>query len=91
VLLEVLRGARDDGHAAVLERNLRRFPVAALLNESIALTAARNYRDLRARGITVRKTVDLIIGTFCIVHGHRLLHDDRDFDPMYQHLGLQVF
>jgi predicted nucleic acid-binding protein len=90
ILLEVLRGARDDRHAATLERELRHFPIAALLNEDIALDAARYYRDLRGRGITMHKTIDLIIGTFCLARGHALLHDDRDFLPMQSHLGLRA-
>lgn len=90
VLLEVLQGARDEAHAARIEQNLRRFPVAAMLDDGLAVQAARNYRSLRGRGITVRKTADMIIGTFCIEGGHTLLHEDRDFDPMVQHLGLQV-
>jgi hypothetical protein len=51
---------------------------------------ARNYRALRAAGVTVRKTPDLIIGTYCIEHGHTLLHADRDFEPMREHLGHEV-
>ncbi len=89
ILLEVLQGARDEAQAARIERNLRRYPVASILSGRLAVQAARNYRSLRARGITVRKTVDMIIGTFCIEGGHHLLHDDRAFDPMAQHLGLQ--
>lgn len=90
VLLEVLQGARDEAHASRIERNLRRYLVAPMLGDGLAVQAARNYRRLRERGITVRKTADMIIGTFCIERGYRLLHDDRDFDPMAQHLGLQV-
>ncbi len=90
ILLEVLQGARDEVHADRIERNLRRYPVASMLDDSLAVQAARNYRTLRARGITVRKTIDMIIGTFCIVRHHLLLHDDRDFDPMADHLGLLV-
>lgn len=90
VLLEVLQGARDEAHADRIERNLRRYPVAPMLSASLAVRAARNYRRLRERGITVRKTADMIIGTFCIEGSHRLLHDDRDFDSMAQHLGLQA-
>ena len=90
ILLEVLQGARDDAQAVRIEQNLRRYPVASMLSDHLAVRAARNYRDLRARGITVRKIVDMIIGTFCIEGGHCLLHDDRDFDPMAQHLGLRV-
>ena len=90
ILLEVLQGARDEAHASRIERNLRRYPVAPMLSDRLAVRAAHNYRSLRGRGVTVRKTVDMIIGTYCIEGGHCLLHDDRDFDPMAQHLGLQV-
>jgi predicted nucleic acid-binding protein len=90
ILLEVLRGARDEAHAARIERGLRSFPIKPMLNETIAVEAARNYRLLREQGITVRKTIDMIIGTFCLVGGHGLLHDDRDFEPLTAHLGLGV-
>jgi hypothetical protein len=88
VLLEVLRGARDETHAQRLARNMRSFSVVAMLGARLAVQVARNYRTLRAAGITIRKTPDLIIGTYCIEHGHSLLHDDRDFEPMHRHLGL---
>jgi predicted nucleic acid-binding protein len=90
ILLEVLQGARDENHAGTLEQELRKFPIASMLDTATAIQAARNYRLLRARGITVRKTVDMIIATFCILHGHTLLHDDRDFGPMVEHLGLAI-
>ena len=90
VLLEVLQGARDEAHAVRIAHELNQFDIVAMLDPEIAVRAAHNYRALRGRGITIRKTVDLIIGTFCIEHGHTLLHDDRDFDPMRTHLGLQV-
>ena len=90
ILLEVLQGARDELHAARIERALRRYQVIPLLDTDLAPRAARNYRKLRDLGLTVRKTADVIIGTFCIEHHHTLLHDDRDFAPMEQHLGLMV-
>jgi predicted nucleic acid-binding protein len=90
ILLEVLQGARHDGHAASIEQNLRQYTMVPLLNADLATRAARNYRRLRSLGITIRKTADMIIGTFCIENGHALLHDDRDFDPMEAHLGLKV-
>jgi predicted nucleic acid-binding protein len=90
VLLEVLQGAHDDQHAMALERELRRFDLVQMSDADVAVEAATNYRLLRARGITIRKTNDLIIGTYCIEHGHSLLHADRDFEPMRLHLGLQV-
>jgi hypothetical protein len=90
ILLEVLQGARDDAHAARIEQALRRYPVVPMLNDLIAVQAAEYYRHLRARGFTVRKTIDMIIGTFCLVAGHALRHDDRDFDPMEQILRLRT-
>jgi predicted nucleic acid-binding protein len=88
ILLEVLQGARDEAHAARIERGLRRFEVVPLLDSDLAARAARNYRELRDMGITIRKTADIIIGTFCIERRCSLLHDDRDFASMEQHLGL---
>lgn len=90
ILLEVLQGARDEPHAARIERGLRRYALVPLLDADLAPRAARNYRELRDRGITIRKTADIIIGTFCIERRHSLLHDDRDFSPMEEHLGLMV-
>ena len=90
ILLEVLQGARDEAHAARIERDLRQFPIEPMLDERLAVRAAANYRELRRRGSTVRKTVDVIIGTFCLERGHALLHDDRDFDPFATHLGMRV-
>jgi predicted nucleic acid-binding protein len=90
VLLEVLQGARDDLHAAAIALALEPFGRVQIMDVAIAVEAARNYRTLRARGITLRKTADLIIGTWCIAHDIALLHDDRDFEPMREHLGLRV-
>ena len=90
ILLEVLQGARDDRHAFAIETHLRSFPVAAMLDGGLASIAARNYRTLQSRGVMIRKTVDLVIGTFCIERGHRLLHDNRDFEPIAAYLGLQT-
>ena len=90
VLLEVLQGARDERHAVTIERHLRQFEVEGMLDDHIAVQAARNYRKLRELGVTVRKSADLIIGTFCIQGGHALLHQDRDFDAMEKELGLTV-
>jgi predicted nucleic acid-binding protein len=88
ILLEVLQGARDEAHAARIERGLRRFDVVPLLDGDLAPRAARNYRKLRELGITVRKTADIVIGTYCIERRCALLHGDRDFAPMEEHLGL---
>ncbi len=90
VLCEVLQGLRDEAEAAAVEASLRRFEPVELGGHDIAVKAAANYRLLRSAGITVRKTIDLIIGTWCAQNGHGLLHDDRDFDLMAPHIGLRV-
>lgn len=59
-----------------------------MVNDDLAVKAARHYRGLRESGVTVRKTIDLMIATFCVDHGCVLLHDDRDFDPFARHLGM---
>jgi len=90
ILLEILQGARDEQHAVLLQAQLLRFPIVEMMNASVAIEAARNFRALRARGIAVRKTIDLIIGTYCILSGHALLQQDRDFSAMAEHLGLRL-
>lgn len=90
VLAEVLQGFPDERQAEAGRRTLERFTVGAMVGHELAVAAAQNHRRLRAQGVTVRRTIDLLIGTFCIERGHALLHHDRDFDPMADRLGLQV-
>ncbi len=90
ILCEVLRGARSDSHARAIGSDLAKFDCVSMLDPRLAVVAAANYRKLCARGATVRKTVDLIIGTCCLERKYELLHCDRDFDPMEAHLGLRV-
>jgi predicted nucleic acid-binding protein len=61
-----------------------------MLGRELAIKSAQNYRLLRKKGVTVRKTVDVMIGTFCIHYSISLLHDDQDFEPLMKHLGLRV-
>jgi predicted nucleic acid-binding protein len=90
VLLELLQGSRDDRHAARIERDLSVFAQVAISSLELAPIAAGHYRRLRMRGITMRKTIDLIIASYCIAHGHYLLHQDRDFEPFAEHCGLLI-
>jgi predicted nucleic acid-binding protein len=90
VMCDVLMGARHEDEAARIEADLRRFPIVEVSSAAIAVTAARNYRELRGLGVTVRSMADLLIGTWCIIYNHELLHRDRDFDAMERHLGLRV-
>jgi hypothetical protein len=88
MLCEVLSGLGSEREAAQVEGLLRRFDIVSMGGETIAIPAARNFRKLRARGITVRKTIDILIGTWCIENRCPLLHNDRDFRPMVRYLGL---
>lgn len=88
MLCEVLQGLDNDSAAREVESLLRRFDIVPMVGEAIAVAAARNFRALRRRGITVRKTIDLLIGTWCISERRPLLHNDSDFRPMARYLGL---
>ena len=90
ILCEVLQGVRDDGVAKEVERRLLNLEVFDTGGVALAREAARNYRALRSRGHTVRKTIDCLIATFCLREQHSLLHRDRDFDPFEQFLELSV-
>ena len=90
VLCEVLQGLRSDAEAKLVEEALREFEVVPLVAAGLAVKAAANYRFLRSLGFTVRRTIDLLIATFCIERGHSLLHSDRDYTPMQRFLGLQT-
>jgi len=90
VLTEVLQGFRSDLEFYRARRFLEALEFQSMGGYEIAIAAAHNYRNLRARGVTVRKTIDSLIATFCIEQGHMLLHSDRDFDGFERHLGLRV-
>lgn len=90
ILCEVLQGVQGDAAFARVKRDLLRFRVFDTGGTDLAVAAALNYRSLRQRGYTVRKTIDCLIATFCLQAGHGLLHRDRDFDPFEKHLGLRV-
>ena len=91
ILLEVLQGFRSDREFERVKDSLLAFECRSLGGSEIALLAADYYRSLRAKGITVRKSIDMLIGTHCIKNSIALLHDDRDFDPLELHLGLRVY
>ena len=90
ILCEVLQGVRGDRRFTDARRELLKFEVFATGGTRLAIAAARNYRTLRARGRTVRRTIDCLIATFCLINGHALIHNDRDFDAFEQALGLRV-
>jgi predicted nucleic acid-binding protein len=88
ILAEVLQGLDSDRDFERVSRAMRPLVCIQISNEAIAVQFARNYRTLRAKGVTVRKTIDNLIATRCIMDGHALLYSDRDFDPFVEQLGL---
>ena len=90
ILCEILQGVRGDTVFQQVKNRMMKFEVLDAGGVELAVTSAENYRVLRATGVTVRKTIDCIIATFCIEEGHTLLHRDRDFEPFEKYFGLQV-
>ena len=91
LITEFLQGFRNDKDFETAKEIVDSLIYCDMLGKEIALKAAVNFRLLRKKGITIRKTADIIIGTFCIEHNFLLLHNDRDFEPMEQYLGLRVY
>lgn len=90
ILAEVLQGFRLDKDYRAAHKALCAFPIVNLVGQQIALKSVENYRALRKQGITIRKTIDCLIATFCIEHAMDLLHADSDFEPFEQRLHLNV-
>jgi hypothetical protein len=91
VLFEMLRGFRHDRDFDAARRVLAALPVVEIGGEAQALNAASLYRQLRARGISVRNPIDVLLAAYCIEHDHALLHSDRDFDALESLHGLKVW
>ena len=90
ILAEVLQGFRQPKDFQAAREALLKFPLVEMVGIQVALQSAEHYRALRKRGITVRKTIDALIATFCIAEDLEFLRSDRDFDPFERHLGLRV-
>jgi len=90
ILTEVLQGFRSNTDYETAKEFLSALPFRQIGGYNVAVQSAQNYRFLRRTGVSVRKTIDIIIATFCIMEGLILLHDDRDFDPMVSHFSLKT-
>ena len=90
ILTEVLQGFRSNKDYETAKELLGALPFRQIGGYNVALQSAHNYRLLRKAGVTVRKTIDIIIATFCIMEGLALLYSDRDFDPMTSHFSLKT-
>ena len=90
IIAEVLQGFRSDSDFEKAKLALAVLPCYPLSGYDVAVQSAFHYRRLRQLGVTIRKTVDMIIATFCIQHQYHLLHNNKDFDDISKHLGLLV-
>lgn len=90
IIVEFLQGFRDDKQFQEAKKIMDALEYYDFVGKEMALKAAQNFRMLRKKGITIRKTIDVLIATFCIEYGFELLHNDRDFDAMEEALGLRV-
>lgn len=90
IITEFLQGFRDDKQYYAAKSMMDSLEYYDFVGKEIAIKAAENFRKLRKKGVTVRKTIDVIIATFCIENGFELIHDDRDYDQIEKILGLRV-
>jgi len=90
ILLEVLQGFNSEKDFRTAKKALEKLPCYTLCDRKLAAEGANHFRSLRVKGITVRKTIDTIIATYCIHYHHTLLHSDRDFKPFEEYLGLNT-
>jgi|SRR5690554_238409 hypothetical protein len=90
IIGEFLQGFRSEKQYQIAKSMMDSLEYHDFVGKEVVVKSTQNFRKLRKHGITVRKTIDVLITTFCIEYGFELLHNDRDFDPMESILGLQV-
>ena len=90
ILTEILQGFRNDKDYQIAKQHMESIYYYQFINKHISIKTADNFRFLRKKGITIRKTTDMLIGTFCIEYNIPLLHNDKDFEPMEKYLHLKV-
>ena len=90
ILCEVLQGIRTPREFDATRAALEQFEIFSTGGIALAVTAAQHYQTLRLQGVTIRKTIDCLIAGFCLLHSHQFLHNDRDYDPFEERLGLRV-
>lgn len=90
IISELLQGFKNDKEYGIARKLIESLEYRDFVGKEIAIQAAGNYRYLRKNGVTVRKTIDVIIATFCIENGYELIHNDKDFGPFEEYLGLKI-
>jgi len=91
ILTEILQGFDSDKEFRLAKQALEPLDCVHLGGKSLAIKAASNFRFLRSKGVTIRKTVDMLIGSWCIEHEVELLHNDKDFNQIATQLPLQIY
>jgi predicted nucleic acid-binding protein len=90
ILAEILQGFDKDKDFMKAKQAMEPFECVNLGGKKLAIKTATHFRFLRSKGVTIRKTVDMLIGTWCIESEVEILHNDKDFDRMALHLPLRV-
>jgi len=90
IIAEFLQGFKNDRDYQEAKSLMDSLEYFDLVGREVALLAGQNFRLLRREGITVRKTIDVLIASFCIINDFELIHNDRDFDPFEERLGLRI-
>jgi len=90
IITEFLQGFKEEKDFEMAKKIMESLEYRDFLGKEIALKSAENFRKLRRNGITIRKTIDVIIATFCIENDFELIHNDKDFNPMEKILGLKI-
>ena len=90
IIVEFLQGFRHNKQFQIARHLMDSLEYYDFVGKEISIRAAENFRTLRKQGVTIRKTIDVLIATFCIAHDFELLHNDRDYEPMEELLGLRV-
>ncbi len=86
----MLQGFKNDKDYEIAKKLIESLEFRDFVGKEIAIQAADNYRYLRKKGVTVRKTIDVLIATFCIENEYELIHNDKDFEPFEEYLGLKI-
>lgn len=82
VLFEVMRGFREGALMRQAQALMESLPQVEIGGTLHVLKAAERYRRLRAQGRTVRSPIDILLASYCMTHGHVLLHRDADFESL---------
>lgn len=90
IIVEFLQGFRHNKQFQIAKHLMDSLEYYDFVGKEISIRAAENFRTLRKQGVTIRKTIDVLIATFCIAHDFELLHNDQDYEPMEELLGLRV-